>query len=501
MTNFDQVKNDAASTLAANYTPGSGSFLLAAGAGANFPTPTPTNPIRIAVMPAAKAYNPATLAPADMRIYQATGKSGDTLTGIAAIEGYADDKSFTTGDAVAMTITAGTIGDIQGAVNALENATTSASVAANVVYAGPTSGGSAAPAFRAIVAADVPSLDAGKITTGTFATARLPAMVGSGVSHAAGIVPDPGAVAGTAKFLREDATWAAPPAGAPGGSDTQVQYNAAGSFAGDAGLTYNAATDTLSVVGAADGRRVIIRAFSAQTTNLVEIQNSAGTPASYVQSNALWVLGNGTILAGLYCYSNAIQNAGDGGNVTWSTGSGASAIPLTLTSYGSTGVNTRTVVVTGSHVNENLLTVTALASHVGDLQRWQDSSNNNLLRVDKAGRLVSGAATPSIAVGTGAGTGPTVSVAGSDQAGTINVTTGTTPTAAATIVAITFATAYGVTPKAVLLTPANAATAALAVGAQPFEDSSVRATGSFVLKANGTALTASTAYKWNYLVL
>jgi hypothetical protein len=40
---------------------------------------------------------------------------------------------------------------------------------ANTVFAGPTSGGAAAPAFRALVAADIPSLDASKITTGTFA--------------------------------------------------------------------------------------------------------------------------------------------------------------------------------------------------------------------------------------------------------------------------------------------------------------------------------------------
>lgn len=34
--------------------------------------------------------------------------------------------------------------------------------------------------------------------------------------------------------------------GTPGGSDTQVQYNNAGAFAGDAGLTYDAATDRLT---------------------------------------------------------------------------------------------------------------------------------------------------------------------------------------------------------------------------------------------------------------
>ena len=46
-------------------------------------------------------------------------------------------------------------------------------------------------------------------------------MVGSGASHAPGLVPDPGATAGTANFLREDGSWAAPPSG--GGSNGFTQ--------------------------------------------------------------------------------------------------------------------------------------------------------------------------------------------------------------------------------------------------------------------------------------
>jgi hypothetical protein len=72
--------------------------------------------------------------------------------------------------------------------------------AVNRVFAGPSSGGSAAPGFRALVAAD------------------LPVFVASGASHAAGAVPDPGATAGTTRFMREDATWAVPAGG--GGSTT-----------------------------------------------------------------------------------------------------------------------------------------------------------------------------------------------------------------------------------------------------------------------------------------
>lgn len=46
-------------------------------------------------------------------------------------------------------------------------------VTANYVHAGPTSGAAAVPTYRALVAADIPFLDAAKITTGTFPAARL----------------------------------------------------------------------------------------------------------------------------------------------------------------------------------------------------------------------------------------------------------------------------------------------------------------------------------------
>lgn len=45
-----------------------------------------------------------------------------------------------------------------------------------------------------------------------------PDFVASGLSHAKGAVPDPGAIAGNTKFLREDAIWAS-----PGASSTDIQ--------------------------------------------------------------------------------------------------------------------------------------------------------------------------------------------------------------------------------------------------------------------------------------
>lgn len=84
-----------------------------------------------------------------------------------------------------------------------------ATQAVNTVFAGPASGGSAVPTFRSLTPAD------------------LPVMVGSGSSHAAGIVPDPGATAGTTRFLREDGTWASV-AGASGGTVTSVSLTTPG---------------------------------------------------------------------------------------------------------------------------------------------------------------------------------------------------------------------------------------------------------------------------------
>jgi len=44
---------------------------------------------------------------------------------------------------------------------------------ANIVLAGPSTGTAASPTFRSLVAADIPNLSADKITSGTFATARI----------------------------------------------------------------------------------------------------------------------------------------------------------------------------------------------------------------------------------------------------------------------------------------------------------------------------------------
>lgn len=154
---------------------------------------------------------------------------------------------------------------------------TLASQTANTVLAAPD-GASGVPTFRALLPADIPSLDAGKITSGILGTARL----GSGTANA-----------GT--WLRGDGTWATIPSGfadpmttagdiiirnavnattrlgaganghvltlvsgvpawqaitvTPAGATSQIQFNNAGAFGASSGLTWNDTTKTLTLTG------------------------------------------------------------------------------------------------------------------------------------------------------------------------------------------------------------------------------------------------------------
>jgi hypothetical protein len=93
---------------------------------------------------------------------------------------------------------------------------------ANYIHAGPTSGGAAAPTWRALVGAD------------------LPLFGPSGTNHAQGAVPDPGSTAGSTRYLCENGTWATP-AGGSGGGGTVTDVAAMGGIetASGADITTN----------------------------------------------------------------------------------------------------------------------------------------------------------------------------------------------------------------------------------------------------------------------
>jgi hypothetical protein len=120
----------------------------------------------------------------------------------------------------------------------------------------------------------------------------------------------------------------------------------------------------------------------------------------------------------------------------------------------------------------------------------------------KGGHLHLGVGSPTIAASPGAGTSPTVSlVNGSDQAGLITLTTGTSPAASSVVATLTFGLTFFLVPRSVILTPANAATSALSGAGQVWANSAGVTTTQFTLNSGTTPLAASTAYAWWYQVM
>lgn len=137
-----------------------------------------------------------------------------------------------------------------------------ASQSANTIFSGPTTGSAAAPTFRSLVAADIPSLDASKIASGTVATARL----GSGTAN-------------SSTFLRGDQTWGTPTAAA-GGSDTQFQFNNSGAINGTSNFLFTSATGQMTANQGGNGNNIFYgkrTTDSAPTGNIFLFQNQAAS--------------------------------------------------------------------------------------------------------------------------------------------------------------------------------------------------------------------------------
>ena len=131
------------------------------------------------------------------------------------------------------------------------------------------------------------------------------------------------------------------------------------------------------------------------------------------------------------------------------------------------------------------------------------SSTNGLatssyLTVASTGGIIQGGSGSTIAAGTGAGTSPTlVAIAGNANAGFIQITTGTTPTAAATVATITLPNMTCSKDIYTVITPGNSTTAGLSGTSMVFASSSGSKT-SWVITSNSIAILGATAYAWNY---
>lgn len=119
MTTFQRPVNNFSVLLAAQHTSGSGTLTLAAGTGALLGALGSSEVYRVTV------YTGAAPAETIRGVFEATGRTGDQLTGVTAVEGYADS-TIAVGAKVEVRATAKTFNDIHAAIQNLEVVTESA---------------------------------------------------------------------------------------------------------------------------------------------------------------------------------------------------------------------------------------------------------------------------------------------------------------------------------------------------------------------------------------
>ena len=112
-TTFRPHPNNVSTALAGNYTAGSGSLVLASGTGAAFGS---VFPLTVTAITAATYGTPGEV----LTIFNVTGRTSDTLTGVSATEGTTD-RAYAIGDRVECRWTSGLAAVVETAVNALEN--------------------------------------------------------------------------------------------------------------------------------------------------------------------------------------------------------------------------------------------------------------------------------------------------------------------------------------------------------------------------------------------
>lgn len=135
--------------------------------------------------------------------------------------------------------------------------------------------------------ARIPNLAASKITSGTFDAARIPSLNASKIT--AGTIDSDRLPTGTFGGGGGGGSTS------PGGSNTQVQFNNSGSFGGDAGLTFNATSNDLTVSGKVNAATVDLGNWTITESSGVLYFATGGTNKMKLDASGnLTVVGNVT---------------------------------------------------------------------------------------------------------------------------------------------------------------------------------------------------------------
>lgn len=261
---------------------------------------------------------------------------------------------------------------------------------------------------------------------------------------------------------------------APGGTGRFAINSSVVNFTPTTNTT--ASTVRFSWVGAADGGM-------DAATEAPSVYFNAGQTRQWLSNTAV------TLQRGVRFTGSTYAFVSSGGVVTDAATvaiDGAPSAGTNATLTNAHGLYIPTIAVGGTVTNAYGLSVAAPS---GATSNWAQKITGATVRAGTA---------DSIAAGTGAGTGPTLAVAGTPLQGEITLTTGATPAGTNAIIAtITYANACP-TDSTVQLTPVNANAGGLAAAlTEPYPTGT---TTDFKLNSGTTGLSGATQYIWNYAV-
>lgn len=259
----------------------------------------------------------------------------------------------------------------------------------------------------------------------------------------------------------------------------------------------------LSLNGSVDATGVA-NTTANSTLSLTGTNNNSSTPALLLNATGTIAATSGTVI-GTKIAATYNETSGNAANYDFivnrtQTAVGSGIQRLASFQVGGTAGEKSGVDNNGSYLSLGKIIGGSLTDNGVD--NGQFTGSINVTTTAKASHFKGNGSIPSIAAGTGAGTSPTVSMGtgSTDVSGYVNVTTGTLPTLGATVVTVTFATAYAVAPK-ITLTPANSNTAILSGVTMCYVDQATGVTTTtFKITAGTTALTAATAYQFWYSI-
>jgi hypothetical protein len=233
-------------------------------------------------------------------------------------------------------------------------------------------------------------------STGTDATLTLVTSTDAGLAPASG--------GGTTNFLRADGTFAAPPGGSPGGTNTQIQFNDSSAFGGDADLVWNKTTNVLGITGdvnLSDGGTytTTLQTITPTADRTISLPNATGTVALVAGSSGQLLWNNAGVNAGAstLTYDGSILTTSGRFINSYNATASSPAKAFTGTWFTSTGTATTTkphllieptgTTSTGWSVNGTGLGVNAASGFTGNLLDLQVNGTSQA-RITSAGSVI-----------------------------------------------------------------------------------------------------------------